>query len=142
MIRFVPLRAEHVMALGEVIAAHSGTPLTPEVAVELEAIGGETAIDGDKVVAVAGIMPMWQGTGLGWAWLAKGWRRHARAITERIIGALEQSDLHRVEMAVRHDYEPGKRWAERLGFTLETPRARMWGPDKRDYSIFVRLNHG
>ena len=139
MINFKPLRAEDVLALDSIIAIQAGMKITPEYAVDLEQIGGVTAFDGDTPIGTAGIMPMWSGTGLAWALLGLGWRKHARAITNEIIRVLDKTEMHRIELAVKVDFDAGKRWAKRLGFVLETPVARKWGPDQGDYSIFARV---
>lgn len=135
----VPLRAEHAMALGHLAPAHTGFEMTAEMAVDLEEIGGFAAVDGADVLAIGGILEQWRGVGLAWAWLSRSWRRHARAITASALRHLEDSDLHRIEVAVRCGFKPGAAWVDRLGFTLETPVARKWGPDGKDYSIWVRV---
>lgn len=136
---FVPMIAEHAMQFGEMEPIHGPWRITPEIAVEIEAIGATTGIDRGEVLAIAGVLPRWQGVGLAWAWLGRSWRRQARAITEQCARGLADTSLHRVEMGVAVDYERGHRWARRLGFTLETPVARGWGPDKADYALYVRL---
>ena len=134
----VPLRAEHCLALSDFAPAHRTLKMTPEMAVDLEDVGGFAVLDGD-VLAIGGIFQQWRGVGLAWAWLSRSWRRHARAITAAAEAHLSASDLVRIETAVRCDYAAGHRWARRLGFTLETPCARKWGPDGSDYSIYVRV---
>ena len=138
--QFVPMKAEHVLLMGELAAIHAGSVLTAELAVTMEEIGGTSAIDDNgQVVAVAGIMPKWEGSGLAWAWLAKGWRKHARVITEEVQRGLDATPLERVEAAVRVDFERGHAWAKRLGFELETLAARKWGADGATYSIYARV---
>ncbi|MGL4310284.1 MAG: hypothetical protein ACRCSU_07330 [Paracoccaceae bacterium] len=139
---FVQMKAEHAAMIRGFEAIHAGSDMTPDVAVELEAIGAVSAIDRGEVLAVAGILPRWHGVGLAWAWLGREWRREARAITERVAQELDASPYHRIEAGVRVGYGRGHRWMERLGFALETPIARGWGPDGGDYSIYVRLRHG
>lgn len=136
---FVPMKAEHVLLLGELVSAHSITDLTAEMAVMLEDVGGVTAIHEGEVLGIAGIMPKWEGSGVAWAWLSRGWLRHARAITEEIQRALDASELDRVELAVKVNFDRGHRWARRLGFILETECARKWGPDGASYSIYARV---
>lgn len=139
MIQFVPMRAEHLVLIGNLVQNQSMVEITPELAVEMEELGGMAAIDGDKVLGVAGIVPSWRGTGHAWAWLTRDWKRHARAITNEVRRVVWENDLPRLEMAVRVDFKPGWRWAERLGFQLETPLARKWGPDGLDYALFARV---
>ena len=133
---FVPLKAEHVLMMGELVSIHAGSELTPEIAVDLEQIGGTAAIEDGVVLGIAGIMPKWEGSGVAWAWLAKGWRKHARAITEEIKRTLAESEVKRIETAVRVDFSAGHRWAKMLGFELEVSAARKWGPDGETYSIY------
>lgn len=136
---FVPLTAEHVVKMGPLAAIHAGYELTADLAVSIEECGGVAAVDDDgKVVAIAGILPRWDGVGMGWAWLTKEWRRHARRITAEVIMGLELARYHRIEIGVKTDFKGGHSWARRLGFELETPVAKKWGPDGEDYSIYVR----
>ena len=137
--QFVPMVAEHAMMMSNILTANAGAPLTVEVAVELEEIGGISAIEDGEVIAIAGIMPKWEGSGIAWAWLTRGWFKHARAITEEVIRGLDASPLDRIEMAVKIDFDRGHRWAERLGFDLETQVAHKWGPDGASYSIYSRV---
>ena len=130
------LTAEHCMGLTRLEAVFS--PMTPEIAVQLETLGGWAAVDGD-VLAVAGILPRWDGVGLAWAWLGRGWRKHARLITEAARIGLEDALFHRIETGVLLGYDRGERWAKMLGFELETPIARKWGPDGLDYSLWAKV---
>lgn len=135
---FEPLTAEHVVKMGPLIPIHNDYPLTAELAVELESLGGWAAIEDGEVIAIAGIMPRWSGVGLGWAWLSRKWRKHAKAITKRVQEGLDNSDYHRIEIGVKCSYNNGHKWAERLGFEVEVPKARKWGPDGEDYTLYVR----
>ena len=136
---FIPMKAEHALMLKNAIGVHADVKITPELAADVERTGAAvTAIDGDEVLGIAGITEKWQGTGVAWAWLARSWKRHARSITREIIRNLNNSTIPRIEMAVRVDFHAGHRWARRMGFRLETPIAVKYGPDGRDYSIWVR----
>ena len=138
---FVPVTAEHCMTMRHLAAIHSGYDITPEIAVELENIGGTAAIDDDgHAVAIAGILPKWDGVGVAWAWLSRDWRRAAREITAEVIRGLDASPLRRIELAVKVEFGPGHRWAERLGFSVETPLAVGWGADGGSYTLYVRHN--
>lgn len=139
MIRFEPLTAEHAVRIGPLEAIHAGFEMTAEMAVMLEEVGGTAAVVDGEVVALAGILPRWEGVGMAWAWLTRKWRRHARRITAEMQLELSRSDYHRVEIGVKAGFHRGEAFAQRLGFYLETPVARGWGPDGGDYSIWVRV---
>jgi len=135
--KFVPMKAEHAMLLDVINGV--AEEITPEIAVNMEECGGVSAIDDDgNVVAICGILPKWEGTGVAWAWLTRDWRRNARKITEEVHRHLDNCELKRIELAVKVGFEGGYKWAERLGFTVETPVAKNWGPDSGDYRVYVR----
>ena len=48
----------------------------------------------------------------------------------------------RVEFTVRADFEKGHRWAKMLGFTVESPLLRAYGPLGEDHVGYVRFNEG
>lgn len=135
----VDLKAEHALAMRDIIDIHAGMNFTPELAAEVETLGGWALLDGDDILAIGGVLPYWSGNGLGWMWLARPWRKKARAVTEIVRDVLDRSDFKRIEIGVLVGFDRGCRWAERLGFYLETPLARSWGPDGRDYSIYARV---
>ena len=137
--RVEALTKEHIMAMGDVVAIHSGVEFTPEVADDLADLGGWAIEHEGEVLAIGGVLPYWSGNGLGWMWLARSWKKHARMVTEAVKIILSNLDYRRIEIGVLLGFSAGCRWAERLGFTLETPCARNWGPDGRDYSIYVRV---
>lgn len=136
---FVTLKPEHVMSLRNVVAIHSAMEITQEIANELSDLGGYAAVEGGEVLGIGGIFPQLWGGGLAWAWLSRSWRKHAREMTSGIKALLAESDYPRIEVGVLADFKLGHSWAERLGFYLETPLARKWGPDCLDYSIYVRV---
>ena len=137
--KIVPLTAEAVLKLEGLEPVHAGFEITPDLAVELESGGGYAVHAGDKVLALAGILPRWQGCGLAWAWLSRGWRKHARVLTEIARVNLDAREFDRIEAGVRCEYARGHAWLRMLGFEMETPLARKWGPDGGDYSIYVRV---
>lgn len=138
--RFEPLTARHCLNLGPLAPIHTGFEIDADMAARLEQIGGVAAVEGEAVLAIGGIVPRWEGVGMAWAWLSQGWKRHARAITYEVARNLSLAPYRRIEAAVLCDYAGGHRWIKRLGFELETPCARNWGDDGRDYSLYVRLS--
>ena len=138
---FVPMRAEHGTMMGELIGVHAEADITEDLLASVEDSGTAfTAMEDGEVFGIAGITEQWGGTGVAWAWLPKKWKRHARKITEEIIRNLDASKWPRIELAVRVDFPAGHSWAKMLGFTMETPFAQKYGPDGKDYSIYVRVS--
>lgn len=138
--QFVPMKAEHALLLRNLVGVHAHVEITQELAEAVEASGtAVTALDGDEVLGIAGLTEKWEGTAVAWSWLSRKWKRHARAITEEIKRNLDKSDAPRIELAVKTDFEGGHSWAQRLGFTIETPFAMRYGPDGDNYSVYVRF---
>lgn len=45
----------------------------------------------------------------------------------------------RIEMTVRADFTKGQRWAQLLGFSVETPVLKNYGPLGEDHTGYVRI---
>lgn len=136
---FVTLKPEHVMALKDFVDVHSGYVVDKDMAEDMAAIGGYACIADGEVLGVGGVLPQLWGGGLAWAWMSRKWRKHAREATEGANKILDESEYERIEAGVLADFKAGHSWAKRLGFYLETPLAKKWGPDLKDYSIYVRI---
>lgn len=141
MIVFEELKAAHVLSMKDLLPIHSGE-ITEDLAADLERVGGFACVEDGEILGIGGIMPKWDGVGLAWVWLTRKWMRHAKLITVAIDDHLSKSGFHRIEAGVKVGYTRGARWMNRLGFDLETPVAKMWGPDKGDYSLYVRTSNG
>lgn len=127
------------MALKDFIDVHAGYDVDQEMANEISDIGGYACIANGEVLGVGGVMPQLWGGGLAWAWMSRKWRKHAREATEGVNKILNESDFPRIEVGILVDFKAGHVWAKMLGFELETPVARKWGPDLKDYSIYTRV---
>jgi len=139
MIEFVPLTADHIMRLSEPIGPYVPSEITEELAEEIALMGGFAGVDGDEVLGVGGVMETWKGTGVAWLWMSRAWRKYANTVTEYVRDHIKNHPLKRIEVGVLTDFSAGHRWAKKLGLEMETPLARKWGPDGRDYSIYVRI---
>lgn len=59
-------------------------------------------------------------------------------IVRAVRSWLTECSAHRIAMEVRADFEPGRKFAEMLGFEAEgVMRAR--GPNREDYMLFARI---
>lgn len=94
-------------------------------------------VDG-KPVACAGLVEMWAGRAYAWAVLSKDVGPHLLRVTREIRFRLDAAPFGRVEMAVDAKFSNGCRWAERLGFRLES-LAGKYLPGGRDAFIYVRI---
>lgn len=96
-------------------------------------------VDG-RPVACAGVLEVWQGRGYAWAILAHDaghWMLHIHRAVRRGIALC---GVRRIEMACAADFPQAARWAQALGFTLETPQPmRAYLPDGRDAYLYARV---
>lgn len=141
----VPLRAEHVLSLRGKVTMH-GQEIDASFAVDLEETNGFAVLDDEseifgefEVIAVGGIALRWNRVGTAWSLLSRKWRKYAKTITRIIHHHIEIAPLHRIELAVICENEKAHSWAKTLGFSLETERMRKWGPDGKDYAMYVRV---
>ena len=98
-----------------------------------------TAFAAGAPVCSAGLVEVWQGRAYAWALLSESAGRYMLPLTREIRSRLSASGFARVEMAVDADFDAGRRWAEMLGFTLETPQPmRNYLPNGRDAYLYAR----
>lgn len=137
MINLVPFKAEHWMGFVQL-----GVTYQDEfrLALHKEKSGPAfTAFLDNNVIACAGIIIHHKGMGYAWSGFASHLRYEKRTMVwithtiKRILTDVKRSlNLHRIELIVDANELDHQHWAEKLGFTLENGRARMFTPDKRD----------
>lgn len=95
----------------------------PENALAMQDATGHawTAMVNDKTMACAGVVELWPGRAFAWALIDKDAGRHMIGITRAVKNTLAWLPYRRIEMAVIAGFDEGMRWAEMLGFKLETP---------------------
>lgn len=138
----VPFEAEHALKIvlqrAQALVDHGRRD--EDYARALEQVGGGyTAIDNGEVIACAGMVEQWPGRALAWAMLTDdlGPMRFVR-VSRAIRRALDMAQWNRIEMQVDADHPQAIRWAELLGFEVES-KMRRFLPDGRDAFMFVRI---
>lgn len=121
-------------------AEHDVRVLVGDMVLEtLEKSNSWTAVvDGDPV-ACAGTLQQWPGRHLAWAYITRGTLPLMPWITEEVRKNLA-GVKGRIELTVRKDFPVGQRWARTLGFEVETPVLKAYGPEQEDHISFVRFN--
>lgn len=138
--RVVPFRRWHYDWLTEQESAENGSfRLPPQAAEQAERENSWTGVVDGTPVACAGTIQYWPGRHMAWAYIVRKARRHMPWVTVEVQKALDRME-GRVELTVRRDFPAGQRWAERLGFTVETPVLRAFGPEGEDHVGYVRFN--
>lgn len=100
-----------------------------------------TAIDGDQVLASAGVMVIWEGRGIAWALLSQsvGPRAFIR-VHRAVCRFFDLCALRRIETTVSPGFVQGHRWMASLGFVRETPGVmKAWTPDGQDMVLYARI---
>lgn len=141
MMRIEPFKAAHLVGMqlqpAQRLSLDEG--MTAEYARALEiAGGGYTALVDERVIACAGIVEQWRGRGLAWALIAEDAGRHFVRVTRAVHRALEMAQFRRVECHVDCEFGAAIRWAEMLGFEVES-KMRAFTPEGRDSFMFVRV---
>lgn len=112
--------------------------MTPEQAQMVAAAEAYTGWVGDKPVICAGVLPMWEGREIAWAFIADGCSSNFVSIHRAVDRFFRWRRTARIETTVACDFEQGHRWVKLLGFECEAPRMRAWGRDGRDYALYAR----
>jgi len=100
-----------------------------------------TLMDDGMPVAAGGTMELWPNRHIAWALLPLTTSPVMLAVTreaQRRVAAVKG----RVEMTVLRSFDAGHRWAKMLGFEVETPVLRAYGPGGEDFTGYVRFNGG
>lgn len=94
--------------------------------------------DGDPV-ACGAVLMQWPGRHTAWTYLGSVSAKHMLCVT-RLARQLLDSVAGRIEFTVVRDFQAGHRWAAMLGFSVETPLLRAYGPRGEDHVGYVRFN--
>lgn len=139
--RIVALEPEHILAVQlQPAQAYAMPHINEAQAVEIAMSRGIgwAAVDGDEVLACAGIVHVHDERGLAWAMVSDEALRQFKTIHRVISQVVISAPWRRVEMIVDCDHAAGCRWAERMGFEQEG-RMRAYTPDGRDCFLYARV---
>jgi len=91
---------------------------------------------GDKLIMLAGIVPMWCGVGELWALVDEDimtyYRRDPRAFIKAVRMWMALTPYHRVQTPVREGFDAGTRFARFFGFKPEGLMT-AYGPKRENY---------
>jgi hypothetical protein len=134
-----PMDAKLVHAMTVQAAQNGGQPMSIETLRDLEGvIPSYMALDGDEVLAAAGMVEMWTGRAFAWSTLAPNLGHRMIPIHRAVLRFLNSCEFRRVEMLVAVGHAEGERWAEMLGFEREG-RMRAVLPAGGDAWMYARV---
>ncbi len=93
---------------------------------------------GDPIMC-GGLMKQWPGRYSLNAYMGKDAGRHMTFLTRGARRYLDKV-VGRMEFTVRKDFPAGQRWARMLGFEVESPLMKQFGPEGEDHIGYVRIN--
>jgi len=136
----VPFKPEHLRTLAlQDSQAWMGPKLKIEYGESLVKAGQcFTALDGDKILACAGVMDMWEGRVLAWALISGDCKKNFVRIFKAIKRFVDSHPADRIEATVDVNFDEGHRLMKLLGFEYEG-LARKYLPDGRDVSMYARV---
>lgn len=113
--------------------------LTKEVYEVLVHSPAYTALDGDEVLACAGVIEVAPGRACAWAYISSDVGSRMKFVTKAVRRFLDAAQFRRIEMDVDCDFPQAHRWARLLGFDLECERRKSFTPDGRDCALYARV---
>ncbi|HET6890540.1 MAG TPA: hypothetical protein VFH31_05510 [Pyrinomonadaceae bacterium] len=136
----VPFKPEHLAKIRLQGAQEYLTSYIDPASVSALQVGSAfSAIEGDLVLGSAGVISIWHGRGIAWAWLSKDCGKYFVRIHRAVKRFLDMSDINRIEATVDCDFHAGHEWIHMLGFELEAERMRGYRPDGGDMSLYARV---
>jgi hypothetical protein len=136
----VPFEAGHLQQLElQSAQAYLSDWVTVEQGEALEDEPSFTAMKDGEPIASAGIVPMWRGRALAWAYISDTGPKNFVTVHRAVADFLEVCYLARIEMTVDCVFPHGHRWAKMLGFDMECERMRSYSPDGRDCALYARI---
>jgi len=135
----IPFKAEHLDQLDPETQLRAF--VSPDDFRALEKFPSWSVVDevDGAVIACGGAFPRWPHVAQAWSYLGTGRPHRFLWIHRCVLQFLNACGFARVEILVRTDFAAGHRWARMLGFELEAPRLRLYGPDRLDYSLYARI---
>ena len=98
-----------------------------------------TALDGGRVLGVAGLGQHWPGRSEAWCLIGRGVPPMAWvAIHRAVLRVLADAGIRRVEATARQGFDGAGRWLKLLGFYPEGVMA-AYGPDGADHMRWARI---
>lgn len=96
------------------------------------------ALDGEDVIACAGIVQVHEQRGMAWAMFSERALCQFKLIHRVVRAVLEGTQWRRIEMTVDVRHSAAIQWAERLGFKREG-LMRAVTPDGRDCFLYAKV---
>lgn len=137
----VPFKAWHLGWILDRGDSLGGAPtVSADALAHIEQLKSRTLVapDGSPILC-GGVIPAWAGRCSLWSVLSVDSGPHMMAVTRHTRAFINEVQ-GRIETSVRCDFMAGHRWVRMLGFYVETPVMKRYGPEGEDHSLYVRFN--
>lgn len=91
-----------------------------------------------RVIACGGLMEIWPGRAMIWAFMSKLAGPHMRTLHRAVLGYLHQANWQRIEAYAASEFPQGQRWLEMLGFKHEGTM-RKFSHTGQDHELYSRV---
>jgi len=138
--RIEPFRPDHLALLAlQPAQAYMGPQLTDlAYGKQLAAYPAFTALQADRVLGCAGLVPQWEGRAIVWALLAADIGRGMVVVHRAVDRFLSLRTERRIEATCDHSFGAASRWLLMLGFQHEGTM-RAFTPDGHDHDLYARV---
>lgn len=136
-----PFERWHYQAMREISppnGAVADIAITYDMLLGLEKQHSYTVLVDKVPIAAGGLIRLWETHYQAWTYMTHLAAPHILAIT-RAAKVGMQHVKGRITMTTPTFYKDGIRWAQILGFEIETPVLRKWGPFGEDHVGFVKI---
>lgn len=95
-----------------------------------------TALDGDEVLAIGGLMELHPSRAHAWVMLSTDIGGRIAGLHRVALRLLRGAGYHRIETTVQCDFPPAHRWVTMLGFEVEAPCMAAYDESGRDHALY------
>lgn len=143
MIEIVPLKLWHLQMINvQSMQKELHDMITPETARNIvNNCNGYTAVDGEEVLAIAGLVDCGEGRAHAWSYISQDVGRRLLTVAKAMGEHLNNATYRRVEMAVDCDFPQAHRLARILGFSKECDRMTKYTADGRDCALYAMVKN-
>lgn len=101
-----------------------------------------TWIDGNTILAIVGVSPMWKGVGTVWTLISEDARKHGLSLSRGVMRFLvmlrEERSYRRLQATVERGDERARRWLLHLGFFYEGTMV-AYDSDGKTHDLYARV---
>lgn len=138
--KIVPFQLAHFYALKvQPAQAQALRFVTEDMVRKIVGTDAHSLIEGDEILACAGIIEIYPGRAAAWSFLSVNAGKRMVAITKAFKKHIWNSPIKRIEITVDSDFHNGHRLANILGFTLEAARMTAYSMPGGDCALYARI---